>query len=550
VLASRPARGLGGELAPSGPFIASALARIMVFLPVPDRNGRTTSGASMSDAAAEPSPSAGFPAGGAPRVPSHGDRLFLRVLVNTLIANVTTSYLWFALTFWVYLETRSVMATAIIGGAYMLLVAVLGTWFGTLVDRYRKRSVMAASSLITFGSYAVAGALFLLLSADALVDWRGPWFWVFAGIILLGGVVENLRNIALSTTVTLLVPADRRDRANGLVGTVQGVSFMVTSVLSGLSVGFIGMSGTLLVALIMTAVATAHLLGFVRIPEPARAPGAASDVPAGIDFKGAWHAVRSVPGLLALLFFATFNNLVGGVFMALMDPYGLTLFDVKMWGVILGVTSIGFIVGGGLVAKFGLGPKPLRTLLLVNVALALLGATFTIREYWWLYAGGIFVYMALIPAAEAAEQTIIQRVVPLSTQGRVFGLATSIESAAAPVSAFLIGPLAEFVILPALRVPETAQSYAWLLGTGEARGIALVFLGSSLLLLVVVLLAFASRAYRLLGAAYAEAPEHTPGAAPEQPPTTAPGGASDTAQGLGAGTEAHPEEETTDTTHE
>ena len=43
-------------------------------------------------------------------------RSFYNVLVNTLIANVTTSFLWFALMFWVYIETRSVLATAIIGG--------------------------------------------------------------------------------------------------------------------------------------------------------------------------------------------------------------------------------------------------------------------------------------------------------------------------------------------------------------------------------------------------------------------------------------------------
>ena len=43
--------------------------------------------------------------------PPGGMRMFVHVLVNTMIANVTTSFLWFALTFWVYLETRSVLAT-------------------------------------------------------------------------------------------------------------------------------------------------------------------------------------------------------------------------------------------------------------------------------------------------------------------------------------------------------------------------------------------------------------------------------------------------------
>ena len=46
-----------------------------------------------------------------------------------------------------------------------------------------------------------------------------------------------MRNIALSTTVTLLVPEERHANANGLVGTVQGLAFVVTSVFSGLAIG-------------------------------------------------------------------------------------------------------------------------------------------------------------------------------------------------------------------------------------------------------------------------------------------------------------------------
>ncbi len=59
-----------------------------------------------------------------PPVPEHGMRSFLHILINTAVANLTTSYLWFALTFWVYLETENVMATGIIGGAFMLLIAM------------------------------------------------------------------------------------------------------------------------------------------------------------------------------------------------------------------------------------------------------------------------------------------------------------------------------------------------------------------------------------------------------------------------------------------
>ena len=432
-------------------------------------------------------------------------RSFYNVLVNTAVANVTSSYLWWALTFWAYLETRSVLATAIIGGSYMLLVAVFGVVFGVVVDRTKKKAVMALSSAITLTSYLLAGALYLSFPESTLVNWGGPWFWVFAGIILIGGVVENLRNIALSTTVTLLVPSDRRDKANGMVGMVQGIAFMVTSVFSGLSIGLLGMGWTIVIAIVATAVALAHIL-LIQIPEKGVAHVEGQAKPSW-GFKGVIPAVMVVPGLLALILFSTFNNLVGGVFMALMDPYGLTLFSVEIWGMVLGITSIGFIVGGSLVAKFGLGKNPVRTLLLVNIGIGILGATFAIREWWWLYAVGILIFMCLMPIAEAAEQTVIQRVVPFEKQGRVFGFAQSMESAAAPVASFLIGPLAQFWLIPYMNSQPGQDTFGWLLGPGEARGIALAFVGASIIMIAVVLVALVSKPYRLLSKSYAEAPE-------------------------------------------
>ena len=38
-------------------------------------------------------------------------RTFLHLLLNTLVVSVMNFTVWFAVTFWVYLETRSVFAT-------------------------------------------------------------------------------------------------------------------------------------------------------------------------------------------------------------------------------------------------------------------------------------------------------------------------------------------------------------------------------------------------------------------------------------------------------
>lgn len=436
------------------------------------------------------------------RTPAQRSRTFTGILVNTALANVTTSYLWFALTFWVYLETRNVIATGVVGGAYMLLIALSSISFGTFVDRYRKLAVMRFAAAFTLVMFVLSGVMFLLTPTSSLLDLARPWFWVFVMVILIGAVVENMRNIALSTTVTILIEPDRRANANGLVGMVQGLMFIVTSVLSGLSVGLLGMGWTIGAALVLTALAFAHLLT-LRMPEEVRA--AATDAHGGFDLRGSLAAVLAISGLFALILFSTFNNFIGGVYMALMDPYGLEMFPVELWGIFSAVGFTGILVGGALIGKFGLGANPLRTLLAAVVLMGVLGGVFTLREWAWLYIAGIWAYLVLVPFVEAAEQTVIQQVVPLQRQGRVFGFAMAFESAASPVTAFLIAPIAQFWIIPYARSADGAAQLAPLLGEGTSRGIALVFLVAGSIMVVAALLAFLTPVYRRISASYAQA---------------------------------------------
>ncbi len=216
--------------------------------------------------------------------------------------------------------------------------------------------------------------------------------------------------------------------------------------------------------------------------------------------------VSGVPGLFALIFFSTFNNLLGGVFMALLDGYGLSLMAVQDWGLLWAAASSAFILSGAMIAKGGLGRKPLRTLLLANLAIWLVASVFTIQSSIILLIIGCVTWMFFGPYAEAAEQTTLQKVVPYGRQGRVFGFAQSVEQAASPLTAFLMGPLTQFVAIPYMTTGAGAQLIGGWFGTGPERGIALVFCLTGLLGVALTLAAFASRSYRQLSAAYAATP--------------------------------------------
>ena len=424
-------------------------------------------------------------------------RVFYRLLVNTLISGVTATFLWFALTFWVYVETHSVVATGMIAGGFSLSAAVLGPVFGTFVDRHRKHSVMMLATITTALCFAVATAIYIAVDTQSLLDLRAPWFWLLVAFTLFGSVAAMMRSIALSTCVTLLVPNDRRDRANGMVGTVTGVSFAITSVFSGLIIGMLGMGWAYAGALVLTVVALVHL-GTIAIdePEPERTEG--EGVPKYVDVRGAVVAIRAVPGLFLLILLAAFNNLLGGVFMALMDAYGLSLVAVETWGLLWGVISLAFIAGGLVVARFGLGPNPLRVVIIGNLVNWVVCSVFALRSSIVMLTIGMIVWLALIPVIEAAEQTVLQRSIPFERQGRVFGFAQLVENAASPLTAFLMAPLAETVFIPLMTDGRGADWIGSWFGTGPDRGLALMFTLAGLIGIVVTLGARASRSYRRL----------------------------------------------------
>lgn len=437
-------------------------------------------------------------------------RTFYHLLANALVVATKNNFVWFALTFWVYLETQSVISTGLVGGIFLVATAISGFWFGSLVDNHKKKHVLLASNLASFALFTFGIVVFILSPQNALSSVNSPWLWLFVLILLLGTVVGSIYAIAIPTLITVLVPTDSHDKANGMFGTTMGVAFALTSVGSGLILGFGGMQWVLVIAIITTILSTAHLLS-IQIPEReilhiegSLEAHEQQHEAKGLDIKGTIKLIRSIPGMFALIFFTTFNNLLGGVFMALMDAYGLTLVSVQVWGTLWGVLSLGFILGGLYISQKGLGDQPLRNLFRINIIIWIVCIIFTIQPSIVLLVIGIFIWICLVPFIEATEQTIIQKVVPPERQGRVFGFAHSVEQSASPLTAFLIGPITQLFFIPFMTTGKGVQLIGEWFGTGTGRGIALVFILAGITGLAVTLLAMRSKAYLLLAERYSK----------------------------------------------
>lgn len=430
---------------------------------------------------------------------------FYLLLINNLIANVTVNFVWFAVTFWTYLETKSVFATAIISGIYLTITALSSIWFGSIVDHHRKKFAMMISSSASLASFLLGFGIYNLFPQTVYQNVSGYQIWLLIVSLMVGVIAGNIRNIALPTTVTILVPEKDRDKANGLSGSMFGISFSLTSILSGVVLGYFGMNAVLILSVALTLLAILHLQ-LISIPEKhivhADLPPGSEFPKKGIDIAGTIAVISSIPGLFGLLFFNVINNLLGGVYMSLMDAYGLTLVSVQTWGFMWGVLSLGFIIGGLIIAKTGLGKNPLKTMFLSNIVMWVISIFFTVQPWIWLLGLGMFCWILLVPFVEASEQTIIQKVVPPERQGRVFGFAQSMEQSASPLTAFLIGPITQFIFIPFMTTGAGVDLIGGWFGTGPGRGMALVFTLTGIIGLIITLLAMQTNAYRLLSKKY------------------------------------------------
>jgi DHA3 family multidrug efflux protein-like MFS transporter len=135
---------------------------------------------------------------------------------------------------------------------------------------------------------------------------------------------------------------------------------------------------------------------------------------------------------------------------------------------------------------------------------------FTLQASILPLAIGMFIWLCLIPVVESAEQTILQKVIPPERQGRVFGFAQSVEQAASPITAFMIGPITQLIFIPFMTTGAGVEMLGPWFGTGADRGLALLFTAAGLVGLAVTLIAMRSKAYRQLSASYQQDEQRSP----------------------------------------
>ena len=317
----------------------------------------------------------------------------------------------------------------------------------------------------------------------------------------LAGVCEAFQFPAYTAAVTLLVPKEHYLRASGMRSVAESASQVIAPLSAGIMLTLIDLRGVLLLDLATFLIALVTLL-FIHIPRPSRTTDERTT-------SGSWWQELSFgfryifdrPGLLGLLLIFTGMNLFAALtYYALLPPMILarTGSDPLALASVQSALGIGSIVGGLLLSTVG-GPQRRVHAVLIGGGLSFVLGDFllAVRQSIPVWAGAAFVAAFFIPFVIGANQAIWQAKVAPDVQGRVFSVQGMIRTAAMPLGYLVAGPLADRVFEPAmLPTGPWAETWGWLVGTGPGAGMALLFVGTSILGLGMCLSGYLFRAVR------------------------------------------------------
>ncbi|MFE7190560.1 amino acid adenylation domain-containing protein [Kitasatospora sp. NPDC057541] len=407
-------------------------------------------------------------------------RRFLGVAAGQQISMIGSALTEFALPVWIYLTTGSLAQFGLLAACGLVPGILTAPLAGALVDRGDRRRIMLYGDVAAGLTQAV---MLLLYLTDSLEVWHA---YVLIAVL---STALTFQRLAWNSAVPQLVPKRFLGRANGVVQMAFGLAqFLVPLFAVGL-LSALGLGGILVMDVASYVIATGVTLA-VRFPDvmaAKRRESVTAEIRAGFR-----RALGSRHFRAMLLFFAVLNIFLSPLFL-LTTPLVLSFAPLAAAGWVSVAAGLGAVLSGLTLLVWG-GPRRLRLrgVLFATLGLATACLVTGLRPSVWPVALGAFGMAYGLGLVNGVYATIVQTKVPLRFHGRVIAVNTMVAWSTLPVGFALVAPLGPRLVQPLIDEDGAlAGTVGRLIGTGEGRGIGLLYLlfGLAMALLVAVCLA-------------------------------------------------------------
>lgn len=428
-----------------------------------------------------------------------GMRAFTIVWLGQIASLLGTGMTQFAIALWAWELTEQATALALVGFFSFAPTILFSPIAGALVDRWDRKLVMMLSDL-------AAGLSTLVLLLLFLADNLQIWHLYVAGAFT--GAFQAFQFPAYSAAISTMIPKEQYARANAMLGLAETATGIFAPIAAATLYIAIGLGGIMLIDVVSFVFAISALL-IVHIPRPPVTESGREG--AGNLWQESLYGFKYIfarPSLLGLQLVFFWGNLLTTMAFVLLTPMLLsrTGNNELVVGSVQSAAGVGGVLGGLALTAWG-GPRRKVHGVLLGWAIAGAGVTLTgLGQSIPVWIAINFALAFFNPLINVSNQAIWQAKVAPDVQGRVFSVRRMIAQITSPVGMLLAGTLADNVFEPGM-MPGAALAniFGGLVGVGPGAGMALIFVITGILTVVVGLGAYN---FRVIRDAEALLPDH------------------------------------------
>jgi MFS family permease len=395
-------------------------------------------------------------------------RSFIIISIGQIISVLGTGLTNFAIGIWVYQHTKSVTNFGLTLLAISLPSILISPVAGALVDRWDRRWTMflgdSTSALCTL-------SIALLLYLDSLRIWQ------ICVIVAVSALASLFHGLALSSSLSLILPASQLARASGIMQLGPAVAQIASPVLAGAMLAAMPVYWVLMADLATFLFALTTLM-MARIPRPSvSAEGEAGKGSLVKEARYGWTYIKERPGMLWLLALFAVNNFVLAMSNVTLTPMLMGFASIEVVGIIASVASLGMLTGSIVLSVWGGPTRRVYGVLGFGVILGICMAGMGIRPSALLIAIAVFGCVFSVSIISGCSQAIWSSKTPPDIQGRVQAVVMMLAWSAAPLAYLTAGPLVDRFFEPLLAQDGLlAGGVGRIIGVGTGRGIGLLLI--------------------------------------------------------------------------
>jgi len=332
--------------------------------------------------------------------------LWLAQLVSTAGSSLTD----LSAGIWVYQETGSALAVGLTLMATAVPSLFVGLLAGVYVDRHDRKRIMIATCLI---QAVIVAIIALTVQIESVVG--------LYALLLLNAGVKQFFDPAHDSLIPEMASDEELTAANAYLSIASFGSTAIGFALAGLLASTVGVTLAFVIDAITFLVAAGliSMMGSYKMPAPDEEASVAVIV---ANLKSGMSVLFNTPIIRSLFIVGAFMFVAFGLWNVLLLPFsirelGATEFE---YGLQEGMTSVGFVVGSLLMARFSrLLPEP-AWIVVSLVGMGIAGIAYALATEIGPAILLVTISGLLQPPSSVSRSVLLQRNTPREMRGRVF----------------------------------------------------------------------------------------------------------------------------------